>query len=366
MTRICHLTSAHPPLDIRIFHKECRTLAREGYEVVLVAPHDKDEIVETIRIRRLKNAKNRSSRFTGMMYTILQSALRENAVLYHIHDPDLIFIGLYLRRKGKKVVYDVHDDIPRAIQTREWIPGILRKPLSVLFEYFENSCAQRMDCIVAATPFIRERFLSIGCRAVNINNYPIRSELYSPQNDWKAKEDAVCFVGSIDQMRGINELIIAIGRTRAKLILAGAFSPASHRKVASQLPGWRKVEELGQIDRSEVAKVYSRSMAGAVLYHEHPNHVNAQPNKMFEYMSAGIPVIASHFPLWKTIVEGYRCGICCDPKKPAEIAGAIQWIADHPEEARIMGANGRKAVEEKFNWENEGEKLIALYEELLN
>ena len=92
-----------------------------------------------------------------------------------------------------------------------------------------------------------------------------------------------------------------------------------------------------------------------------PNHVNALPNKMFEYMSAGLPVIASNFPLWKEIVEGNKCGLTVNPLSPKEIAEAIRYLLAHPEEARKMGENGRKAVLEKYNWDNESRKLMVFY-----
>ena len=102
-------------------------------------------------------------------------------------------------------------------------------------------------------------------------------------------------------------------------------------------------------------------MAGVVLYHPELNHINAQPNKMFEYMAAGIPVIASDFPLWKEILEGARCGVCVDPLDPDQIADAIRWIVDHPEQAEQMGKNGRKAIIERYNWKREEDTLLGLY-----
>jgi glycosyltransferase involved in cell wall biosynthesis len=102
-----------------------------------------------------------------------------------------------------------------------------------------------------------------------------------------------------------------------------------------------------------------------VLFHPVPNHVFAQPNKMFEYMSAGIPVIASDFPLWKAIIEGNKCGICVDPLNPDEIADAIEWIAQHPNEAEEMGNNGRRAVETIYNWDIERNKLLAFYQKII-
>jgi glycosyltransferase involved in cell wall biosynthesis len=108
-----------------------------------------------------------------------------------------------------------------------------------------------------------------------------------------------------------------------------------------------------------------RSLAGLVLLHPVINYLDALPIKMFEYMSAGLPVIASDFPLWREIIEKNECGLCCDPLKPEKIAEAVQWVLDHPQEARIMGENGRRAVIEKYNWESEGKKLVKLYEDLI-
>ena len=107
-------------------------------------------------------------------------------------------------------------------------------------------------------------------------------------------------------------------------------------------------------------------MAGLVTFYPLPNHVDAQPNKMFEYMSSGLPVIASNFPLWKKIIEGNKCGLCVDPLDPAAIAKAIDYIVSHPDEARAMGENGKRAVYEKYNWGVESEKLISLYRSLCN
>ena len=82
---------------------------------------------------------------------------------------------------------------------------------------------------------------------------------------------------------------------------------------------------------------------------------------MFEYMAAGIPVVASNFPLWKEIIEENKCGICVEPANVEQISDAVNYLLNNPEEAQRMGANGRKAVEEKYNWNNEAKTLLQLY-----
>ena len=87
---------------------------------------------------------------------------------------------------------------------------------------------------------------------------------------------------------------------------------------------------------------------------------------MFEYMSAGLPIICSDFPLWREIVDGNQCGICVNPEDPKEIADAISTLMCENKKAQAMGANGRRAVENIFNWETEVKKLYHLYTKVLN
>lgn len=366
MNKVAHLTSVHAHFSSRIFYKECKTLAQAGYRVVFVVQYDKNKEVDGIQIQGLPKPQNRFERIIRTSWQVYRLANQENAKIYHFHDPELIPIGLLLKAQGKAVIYDVHEDVPRQIISKNYIPKSIRYLVSWLFERLENFAARHFDAIVAATPFIENRFSKLGCYSINVNNYPISNELYSPQLDWSNKERAVCYVGGIADIRGISEMIEAIGQTDANLLLAGKFSSASQRQQAMSMDGWVDVKELGQLNRREVAQILRKSVAGLVLFHPQPNHINAQPNKMFEYMSAGIPVIASDFPLWREIVEGNQCGICVDPLNPQAISEAIQWLLEHPDEAKRMGKNGRKAVEEKYNWETEAEKLRSLYRELLS
>ena len=247
------------------------------------------------------------------------------------------------------MIYDVHEDVPRQNLSKPYIPAVLRKPISAMIEALEAFSARRFDGIVTATPFINRRFLELGANAVNVNNYPLVSELYNAENQWSKKEKVVCYVGCIAQIRGTFEMVDAIGKTKYRLLLAGNIESNIETSL-KQMLGWRQVEALGFVDRQGVMTTMDRSMAGLVLLHPKINYINAQPVKMYEYMAAGIPVIASNFSLWREIVEGAKCGICVDPLNPKEIAKAIQFIIEHPAEAEQMGKNGRRAVKERYNW----------------
>jgi glycosyltransferase involved in cell wall biosynthesis len=365
MIKICILTSVHSPFDdIRIFHKEARSLVKAGYDVTLITQHDRDEIVNEIRIVALPKPSNRIQRMTKTVWQAYRAAHKTDADVYHFHDPELIPIGLWLKWHGKRVIYDVHEDVPRQNLSKTYIPAILRKPISSMLATLEAFSACRFDAVVTATPFINERFLKLGAYAVNVNNYPLLSELYPTEGRWEAKEKVVCYIGGITGIRGAFEMVEAIEKVGCGLLLAGNIESDIENRL-KKMTGWRYVEALGFIDRSDVQNVTTRSMGGLVLLHPIVNYIDSLPIKMFEYMSAGIPVIASNFPLWKEIVEGPGCGICVDPLNPEEIAKAIQWIMEHPAEAEHMGQNCRRAVEEKFNWGIEEKKLLSVYRELL-
>ncbi len=342
--KLCHLTSVHSANDTRIFHKECKTLANAGYDVTLVVQHEKDVVIDGVQIKGIKTPKNRKERILKTTKQVYKRALECNADLYHFHDPELIPIALWLKCKGRIIIYDVHEDVPRQILSKYWIPVPLRKIISWAVEITENYAAKRFDYIIVATPYIRDRFKKINKSTVDVNNYPLLSELHIPEVNWDNKEQVVCYVGGIGQIRGINEMVEAIGMTDYHLLLAGNFASSEERNTVINKTGWGQVIELGQVNRSKVKEILAKSMAGLVLFHPEPNHINAQPNKMFEYMSAGLPVIASNFPLWKEIVEGNNCGICVDPLNVNEIADAIEWIMNNPDKAKKMGENGRRAV----------------------
>ena len=149
-----------------------------------------------------------------------------------------------------------------------------------------------------------------------------------------------------------------------KLLLAGKFSNPNFRDEVMNIDSWGKVDELGFLSREEVRNVYVRSKAGIVTLHPLPNYLDALAVKMFEYMAAGLPVIASNFELWKTIIEENNAGMCVDPLDSKAISSAIQYVLDNPKIASEMGANGKKMVLEKYNWDIEKIKLFNLYKKL--
>jgi len=367
MANIVHLTSVHPRYDTRIFVKQCRSLAALGHAVTLVVADGRgDERVDGVRIVDVGRLQGRVNRVLRTTRRVLQAARRLDADLYQLHDPELIPAGLRLKRLGKAVIFDSHEDVPVQLLAKPYLGSWTRRLLSAGFATCEGHAYRRFDGLVAATPYIRERLLGLHPNTVDVNNYPMLQE-FDAAPDWDGKVAEVCYVGSISAIRGIRELVRAceLLRSPARLSLVGSFAePALEREVA-RFPGWKRVDAHGHLDRGGVQAALRRAVAGLVTLHPVTNYLDALPVKMFEYMAAGLPVIASRFPLWQDIVEGNECGVCVDPGNPAAIAAAIDHFCLHPQVARRMGESGRRAVEARYNWRGEAAKLASLYDGLL-
>lgn len=365
--KVVHLTSAHPRDDIRIFHKECRSLFGGGYDVHLVVADglgDAESLGVSIHdAGRLPGRLNRMFKTTRSVLTLARGL---DGDLYHLHDPELLLIALQLKRLGKRVIFDAHEDVPKQLLGKPYLRPWILRILSRLFAGFERTVCSQLDGVIAATPSIRDKFKRLNSNTLDINNFPMLGELDAGL-PWADKAAEVCYVGSIAAIRGIRELVQALEclNGSVRLNLVGAFVEPDVESEVRRYTGWAYVNPLGVKDRKGVRDVLGRSLAGLVTLHPVINYLDALPIKMFEYMSAGIPVIASDFPLWREIVEGSGCGILVNPESPAEIAEAVSYLVSHPAEAQRMGANGRASVVHRYNWAVEERKLLEYYGRLM-
>lgn len=364
MKVVCQMTSAHKSDDIRIFYKECVSLSENGYKVFLVAP-DESYIRSGVEIIGIKQEnKGRLWRMLFMSKAIYKQASKIRADIYHIHDPELLPYALKLKKKGKKVIYDSHEDVPRQILAKTWIPKVLRKYVSKIFENYEKHVARQLDYVITATDHIADIFKKSGSLARAVKNYPMLTDIECKNENYFERENIICYAGGVTEQRGITQMVKAVDNLDVKLQIAGAIDD-NYQKQLSVLPGRSKTDFLGFLNREQISDLYNRSKAGMVVLKNTPNHREALPIKMFEYMAAGIPVIASKFPVWEKIIDEVGCGICVDPDSVQEIVVAIKRLIENPDLAMNMGKNGRKAICEKYSWEMEVKKLLLVYQETI-
>jgi glycosyltransferase involved in cell wall biosynthesis len=371
MKKVCILSSVHQAFDTRIFHKEAKSLAKAGYDVTLIAQHDRDEVVDGIKIIALPRPKNRLRRMLGTTWKAFNRARKQKADVYHFHDPELLLVGLLLKLATKgKVIYDVHEDYPKAILTKYWLPSLVRKPVARIFGSLEKWAASRFDHTITASAVydgVLKRLEGMG-KITAIKNHPI-VESIEPDAGRHAEPNTIIYAGGLAQIRGISEIVRAMGyldsSREARLVLYGKFNPEDYQETVRGLKGFDRVDYRGWMEPEQLWPKLSEATVGIACLHPVERYLVGLPTKLFEYMAAGLPVIASNFPAWKEIVEGNSCGLTVNPLDPEDIARAIEYLIEHPEEARKMGQNGKKAVKEKYNWETESRKLIELYESLL-
>lgn len=365
--KIAILTSVHPRRDTRIHVKQVPAISTltEAQVQLYVMDGQGDEDAGGFKVKDVgRPPTSRLLRALLGNWRMWRACRRWKADIAHFHDPELILAGFALKLSGTKVIYDVHEDVPSQILSKHWIPSVWRRPIANTVSAVEWLAGRVFDGVFAATPTIAKRFSD--SKTTTVQNFPVVDELAS-NVPWTEKHAEVCYVGGLGKIRGVEQMCAAIGmvRSEARLNLGGSFGDPRIESELRNTPGWSRVNALGWLDRSSVRNVLRRSVAGLVTLHPTVNYVDALPVKMFEYMAAGIPVIASDFPLWRDIVEGSECGLLVDPLDPRAIAGAIDTLVGNPDLAERMGRKGREAVEQKYNWDLEKFKLLAFYQERL-
>lgn len=356
------LTTAHAATDVRIFHKEAKTLAGAGLSVAVIGPHPKSEQVDGVWIEALPRQKSRLSRLL-QGWTVLRVALRLNARVFLFHDPELFGAGLVLRLLGKKVVYDCHENLPAQVLQKAWIPRPLRRPVSLGAWALEWFGSRLLSGVAVARDAVLPRFPKN--RRLPIRNFPTEEALKSAEGmPVHLRENIAIYTGGLARVRGIAELVEAFRRLRpeeAQLWLVGKFNdPVFQREILSDLPP--NVKWLGWMEHPEVLNLYRSAKVGMSTLHPIPSHKNSQPIKLYEYLAAGIPVIASNFPDFAELLEG--CGVQVDPTDPAQIEHAVRQLLSDPARLAEMSKIGRERVLSSYCWKGEGKRLVGFCSQL--
>lgn len=369
--KICHMTSAHERYDSRIFQRECKYLAEMGYDVFLVVnDEEKNEKFHGVNIvstgRKYKSRKDRMLK--GVKYVYLE-AMKLNADIYHLHDPELLRVAIALKKHRKKVVFDSHENYRQQIKEKPYLPKLLSKMISSIYGFFETYIVKHIDGVVVPCPMVkgkRKLFEGSAKHVAYVNNVPCLDEIEFGRTMGE-KERAVCYSGSLTEGRGVTNVVKAASLADVKLYLAGSFISEEYGEKLRSMPEWKCVEYLGYIDRKEIYEMYSRSRIGmsTLLPVGQYDKTSNLSTKAYEYMGCGLPVILSDFPYNRRMIEKYQFGEVVDPCNIDEMAEKIRQLIDDQDKCREMGERGEALVRNKLNFDIEGKNMIQLYNDIL-
>lgn len=354
---VVHVTTVHSKSDNRIFNKECRALRRAGFRVSLIVPSESDEEIEGVEIRALQKYGSRLERMLKGPLRVWEKLREVKPSVVHIHDPELIPVGALWRVLYRTpVVYDAHEDLAAQVRSKPYIAPWIRKPVAILGAVLERFAGVALDGVVVVLPEFASKFR--GARIEVVQNYPWLTQY--PEPSPSTASNHCVYVGALTEIRGVYEMLQASRDTHGmQLTLAG---PVTDNKIRSKIDEAKNIEYLGIVSPDEIPSIIEKSAVGLLLFHKVPNHMRSRPNKLFEYMAAGRPFIATDMPYWKELVGEEECGLFVDVSSHEQITNALRWIRDNPESAKEMGSKGRRIFEQRFTFESQEERLVSFTE----
>jgi glycosyltransferase involved in cell wall biosynthesis len=369
---IVHVSLVHQRIDIRIFSKQCVSLKQSGIGNVsfIVADGNGDELASGVKIIDVgkPNGGRIGRAINGSLQVWKKLKIIKSDIL-HLHDSELLPLGLLMKLGGKTVIYDMHENLPKEILTKPYLNKFIRAPLSFLLNKFQSFLFRFMPVVFAENSYPND-FKSCKKSAI-VLNFPLVDEMKNRELVKKRLQFTVGYLGGISAERGALMQLNVVEELRSEgLDITTLFiGPVAEDVLRSEIyeratsKGWaiftgRVKPELGW------AKI-SECHVGFAILEPSPNFIESYPTKLFEYMILGLPSIVSDFPLYRKIVDESECGLLVDPLDKDKIKASVRWIMNNPQNALEMGLKGKACVTEKYSWRKEFKKLENLYKELL-
>ncbi|MEO9884622.1 MAG: glycosyltransferase [Balneola sp.] len=367
--KIVQLSTAHYAFDNRIFNKISKSLAFHGYDVDLIIQHDKNETIAGVNIIALPKAKKKIDRLLKVIPSLFKRVINYPPdTVFHFHDPELLPIGLLLKFFGYKVIYDIHEDSVTVIEQKKYLHPIIKKVVIKVLTGFEAIAHKKITTIIAEKYYI-ERFPD----AFEVLNYP-KLNWASDLIPERKSPDCLLYTGSITEDRGAYlhvEILNHMNKSELSGIsIIGSCKPDLYSKLIGSIKGNKsrlKANGNGEsVPFENIVRAYKESdwIAGLAIFPKTRHYAKKQLTKFFEYMAAGLPIIYTDFPAWKSFLEPLNVGIAVAPGDFSKIKEAVLRLRNENELRKQMGENGRKAILDIYNWEKEEEKLLTLYSTL--
>ncbi len=364
MVKVCHISTVHHAGDPRIFHKECVSLAKAGFEVYLVNQDTEDKEIQGVKIKHLKSHKSRKDRFFAM-FKAFSLARKTKAKIIHFHDPELMWIAVWLRIFGRKIIYDVHEDVAKQILDKKWLgPKWVRRFVSFSYQINQKICCCFFSGVVTATPEITSKFSTK--KAITVHNYPILGYLDdAPNANIDKTKPSVIYAGGLTELRGIYELIEAVGELNGQLELwlLGPWESDNFHEKCKASKGYQYTKYFGKKTLQEVYTYYQLADVGAHVIQPIPRYLIGIPTKILECMAIGMPVVLTESDYWKSFFQNHS--LFADPFNKQDVA---QKLMDAYEQSKDPEGKQKRAefIRKNYSWEAEEEKLINLYQKIVS
>ncbi len=365
------LTSVHPALDVRVFHREARSLAAAGLEVELIAPGAPAGPIDGVSFISLPGGGGRAVRpFRWPL--LLWHALKTRGDVFHFHDPELLPWGLLLHWLSRRpVIYDSHEYFPETIADKHWIPRPLRTTVARVARFMERWIAGRLSAVVAVTDDMADRFREVQPRTVLVRNFVAPPDVDYPP---AGRAPVVVYAGLMNINRGLGILhetatAVRAACPEAEFHILGPvewFGLEEDKRRSREEWASAGVRFLGTLPPAEVAPAICRASVGWLPLDPRIRNAGlAWPTKLAEYMILGLPVVASDLPIPARTIGAEGCGEVVAGLDAQAHARAIARLLLDEARARRLGESGRRAALAKYTWPQEAEKLQSLYGELL-
>jgi len=375
MSKVCeaiHVTTVHPRYDTRVFNKMCTDLTESGFKVSLyITDGLPSEIKNGVSVVNIDKKRSMIPRLFFSHLLVFFKILKNRKAIYHFHDPELMIMGIILSLFRFKVVLDFHEDTGEQIEKKHYINPKFRRMIASSYKLVERVAAKVASGLVFATPAIAR---SIGeernKKSVIVNNYVKISEFQSkdqPNNFNKKNLKEFCYIGLISFDRCFKQLLGSLSYLDDdyRLILAGNFASDSEKEYLQDHKNYDKVIYKGHVNREDFKSICQNSICGILLFKPVGNHIESQPNKMWEYLVCNTRLVATNFEYWKTLLAPFENLIQYSDNSPVSIAKAVKEHAIRAENDSIEDyIECSNNITKRYSWEAELDKLIKFYKEL--
>ncbi|AKD53604.1 glycosyltransferase [Spirosoma radiotolerans] len=368
--RVLHVSTAHPAHDPRVVFKQCQTLAAT-YDVFCALPHADASAAPDIRFIRLPYFQRVGWRVLITCPFILLRGLWLRPRLVHVYVPEFIPFAYVFRLFGARIIYEVQENLHKKLHRKDVNKGYW---LEKSFRWFDQLARQHFYFIFTEHGYV-STYSGLAKPHVILYNYPLLSFLkpfqipYNPSRE----EPSFFYIGLLSFDRAIDTLVASLAKLKI-----------THPRFIVHLFGRRtftvdKLEKLtdydlvrshlcfyGYTDQRAAFPYAAQATAGLALLKPVGDYPESYTTKLFEYMALGLPVVTSDFPLYRAIVDRHKCGFCVSPYDPVQVADALAYLIEHPDEARSMGQRGQQAVQQLYNWTSEAKKLLQFYEQVIH